>query len=95
MSIPADVSVVALGIGDHSAEMVSPALTTVAPSGEVIAHTAVDALVEQIEGRFSDVIQQLVTPVMVIRGSLWNSSRLAPSRGISPGLVRSAVDARR
>ena len=74
LSIPADVSVVALGIGDRSAEMVSPALTTVAPSGEVIAHTAVDALVEQIEGRSSDVIQQLVTPVMVIR----ESSGIAP-----------------
>ncbi|PRB69341.1 LacI family DNA-binding transcriptional regulator [Arthrobacter sp. MYb213] len=67
--IPKDLSVIALGVGDRSAEMVAPALTTVAPSGEHISHAAVEALVQLIEGRTQQVLQELITPVMIERES--------------------------
>ncbi|QIV87874.1 LacI family DNA-binding transcriptional regulator [Glutamicibacter mishrai] len=69
LRIPEDLSVIALGVGDRSAEMVAPALTTVAPSGERISHAAVDALVQQIEGRTTGAVQELITPQMMVRDS--------------------------
>ena len=69
LKIPQDLSVIALGVGDRSAEMVAPALTTVAPSGERISHAAVDVLVEKIEGRSEQLVQELITPVMTVRDS--------------------------
>ncbi|UYQ78376.1 LacI family transcriptional regulator [Glutamicibacter sp. JL.03c] len=69
LRIPGDLSVIALGVGDRSAEMVAPALTTVAPSGERIAHAAVDALVQKIEGRTAGAVQELITPQMMVRDS--------------------------
>ncbi|UTT40642.1 LacI family transcriptional regulator [Glutamicibacter mishrai] len=69
LRIPEDLSVIALGVGDRSAEMVAPALTTVAPSGEQISHAAVDALVQQIEGRTTGVVQKLIAPIMSVRES--------------------------
>jgi len=69
LRIPEDLSVIALGVGDRSAEMVAPALTTVAPSGEAISHAAVDALVQKIEGRSLKPVQKLIVPLMTIRDS--------------------------
>jgi len=69
LRIPGDLSVIALGVGDRSAEMVAPALTTVAPPGERISHAAVDALVQKIEGRAQVAVQELIAPLMVVRDS--------------------------
>lgn len=69
LRIPEDLSVIALGVGDRSAEMVAPALTTVAPPREAVTHAAVDALVQKIEGRSQDVMQQLIAPLMTVRDS--------------------------
>lgn len=69
LRIPEDLSVIALGVGDRSAEMVAPALTTVAPPGEAVSHAAVDALVQKIEGRSQGAMQQLIAPLMTVRDS--------------------------
>ena len=69
LSIPGDVSVVALSIGDLAAEMTSPPLTTVSPPGGDIAATAVDHLVDRLEGRRHDAPHVLVAPQLVVRGS--------------------------
>jgi DNA-binding LacI/PurR family transcriptional regulator len=68
-SIPGDISVVALSIGDLAAEMTSPPLTTVSPPGIEIAASAVDDLVDRIEGRRHDAPHVLVAPRLVVRGS--------------------------
>jgi DNA-binding LacI/PurR family transcriptional regulator len=68
-SIPGDISVVALSIGDLAAEMTSPPLTTVSPPGIEIAASAVDDLVDRIEGRRHDAPHVLVPPRLVVRGS--------------------------
>ena len=69
LRIPEDLSVIALGVGDRSAEMVAPALTTVAPPGGAVSHAAVDALVQKIEGRSQGAMQQLIAPLMTVRDS--------------------------
>ncbi|ALQ31492.1 hypothetical protein ATC04_13670 [Arthrobacter sp. YC-RL1] len=69
LRIPENLSVIALGVGDRSAEMVAPALTTVAPPGEVVSHAAVDALVQKIEGSSQGAVQQLIAPLMTVRDS--------------------------
>ncbi|MFR0637064.1 LacI family DNA-binding transcriptional regulator [Arthrobacter sp. LS16] len=69
LRIPENLSVIALGVGDRSAEMVAPALTTVAPPGEVVSHAAVDALVQKIEGSSQGTVQQLIAPLMTVRDS--------------------------
>lgn len=69
LQIPQDLSVIALGVSGRSAEMVAPALTTVAPPGERISQKAVDALVQGIEARVPQVIQELVSPEMTVRQS--------------------------
>jgi len=68
-SIPGDVTVVALSIGDLAAEMTSPPLTTVNPPGAEIAATAVDDLVDRIEGRRHEAPHVLVRPRLIVRGS--------------------------
>ncbi|MBF4599998.1 LacI family DNA-binding transcriptional regulator [Frigoribacterium sp. VKM Ac-1396] len=74
-SIPADVTVVALSIGDLAAEMTSPPLTTVAPPGTEIAAAAVDDLVDRIEGRRLDAPQVLVGPRLTVRGTSGTAPR--------------------
>ncbi|MBD8139161.1 LacI family DNA-binding transcriptional regulator [Frigoribacterium sp. CFBP 13605] len=74
-SIPDDLTVVALSIGDLAAEMTSPPLTTVNPPGADIAAAAVDDLVDRIEGRRHDAPHVLVAPRLVVRGT----SAAAPS----------------
>jgi DNA-binding LacI/PurR family transcriptional regulator len=68
-SIPRDVSVVALSIGDLAADMTSPPLTTVSPPGVELASAAVDHLVDRLEGRREDAPHLLVAPQLVVRGS--------------------------
>lgn len=68
-SIPGDVSVVALTVGDLSADMTSPPLTTVSPLSREIALTAVDDLVDQIEHIKTKRPQVLVPPTLTVRGS--------------------------
>ena len=68
-SVPHDVSVVALSIGDLAADMTSPPLTTVSPPGVELAAAAVDHLVDRLEGRRQDALHLLVAPVLVVRGS--------------------------
>jgi DNA-binding LacI/PurR family transcriptional regulator len=68
-SIPRDVSVVALSIGDLAADMTSPPLTTVSPPGVELAAAAVDHLVDRLEGRRQDAPHLLVAPQLVVRGS--------------------------
>jgi DNA-binding LacI/PurR family transcriptional regulator len=73
--IPADVTVVALSIGDLAAEMTSPPLTTVTPPGAEIAAAAVDDLVDRIEGRRVEAPQVLVRPRLTVRGTSGTASR--------------------
>ncbi|KQQ09618.1 LacI family DNA-binding transcriptional regulator [Rathayibacter sp. Leaf296] len=68
-AIPADVSLVALSMGHIAAETMSPPLTTVTPSSEQIATTAVDDLADLIEGRSSDAPQVLIAPTLTVRES--------------------------
>ncbi|ROS54827.1 LacI family DNA-binding transcriptional regulator [Frigoribacterium sp. PhB24] len=76
-SIPAELTVVALSIGDLAAEMTSPPLTTVNPPGSEIAAAAVDDLVDRIEGARHEAPQVVVRPRLTIRGT----SGPAPARG--------------
>nr|BFF13432.1 hypothetical protein GCM10025699_47350 [Microbacterium flavescens] len=68
-SIPHDVTVVALSIGDLAADMTSPPLTTVSPPGVEIAAAAVDHLADRLEGRREEAPHLLVAPALVVRGS--------------------------
>jgi len=68
-SVPRDVSVVALSIGDLAADMTSPPLTTVSPPGVELAAAAVDHLVDRLEGCRLDAPHLLVAPQLVVRGS--------------------------
>ncbi|WP_314101214.1 LacI family DNA-binding transcriptional regulator [uncultured Frigoribacterium sp.] len=84
-SIPRDVSVVALSIGDLAADMTSPPLTTVSPPGVELAAAAVDHLVDRLEGRRLGAPHLLVAPQLVVRGSS------APPSHDGRGAVRAAV----
>lgn len=68
-TIPRDVTVVALSIGDLAADMTSPPLTTVSPPGVEIAAAAVDHLADRLEGRREEAPHLLVAPALVVRGS--------------------------
>lgn len=75
LAIPADLTVVALSIGDLAAEMTSPPLTTVNPPGTDIAAAAVDDLVDRIEGRRLEAPQVLVSPRLTVRGTSGTAPR--------------------
>ncbi|WP_191330141.1 LacI family DNA-binding transcriptional regulator [Frigoribacterium sp. ACAM 257] len=90
-SIPRDVSVVALSIGDLAADMTSPPLTTVSPPGAELAVAAVDHLVDRLEGRSTDAPHLLVAPQLVVRGSSAPApvdGRRAGGRGAAPAAAR-------
>jgi DNA-binding LacI/PurR family transcriptional regulator len=67
--IPADLTVVALSLADVAAEILTPPLTTVAPSASTLATMAMDALVGLINDRDRPASSELLTPVLTIRGS--------------------------
>jgi DNA-binding LacI/PurR family transcriptional regulator len=67
--IPAELTVVALSLADIAAEMLTPPLTTVAPSAATLATMAMDALVDLIRDRSLPASTALVTPALTIRGS--------------------------
>ncbi|MFT3832253.1 MAG: LacI family DNA-binding transcriptional regulator [Micropruina sp.] len=69
VTIPGDLSVVALSHADVAAEMMTPPLTTVSPSATELAFRAVDALAELIAERDRAARGALVQPRLTIRAS--------------------------
>lgn len=69
VSIPDDLTVVALSHADVVAEMLSPPLTTVSPSPTELATLAVDGLMDVIAGRERGAATSLVQPRLTVRAS--------------------------
>ncbi len=69
VSIPRDLTVVALSHADVAAEMMTPPLTTVSPSATELAVRAMDALADLITGRARPAPQAFVQPRLTIRES--------------------------
>lgn len=69
LGIPEDLSVVALGLGEASAEMTVPALTNVAPPAAEISLRGMAALLRRISSPDATAVQELVSTPLVPRGS--------------------------
>lgn len=69
VSIPTELTVVALSLADVAAEMLTPPLTSVSPSANALATLAMDALADLIGGRTPETPQTLVLPTLTVRGS--------------------------
>ncbi|PWJ47865.1 transcriptional regulator, LacI family [Quadrisphaera granulorum] len=67
-AVPADLSVMSLGAGDSSAELVQPALTTVSPPAAEMGARAVDHLLKVVAGAGGE-IQELITAPLHVRAS--------------------------
>ncbi|MGP9722730.1 LacI family DNA-binding transcriptional regulator [Corynebacterium sp. AOP40-9SA-29] len=69
VTIPHDLSVVGLSFPSTIAEILSPPLTTVAPSPRDLAAASVDALAEVIGGRAASSNELLLEPTLTVRRS--------------------------
>lgn len=67
--IPSDLTVISLGVGAATAELTSPALTTVSVIPGELGSQAVEYLLELIGGPTDEPRQRLVAPVLTRRGS--------------------------
>jgi DNA-binding LacI/PurR family transcriptional regulator len=80
-AIPDDLTVVSLCIGaGTAAELTIPAMTTVAPRGEVIGALAIDHLLAIIDDRAAGPLQDLVDSELISRGSSGPARRRARDR---------------
>lgn len=74
LAVPGDISVLGT-LTSEVAELTSPPLTTINPLGFAIGYEAGKMLIDQLEGRTSDVSQMLMPVQLIVRGST------GPARG--------------
>ncbi|MBT8162230.1 LacI family transcriptional regulator [Arthrobacter sp. GN70] len=75
MSIPGELSIVALNMSEGMAERAHPALTSVSSSSEDMARLAAKDLIRRLRGEETSMVQVLFEPRLVVRGSSGPATR--------------------
>jgi DNA-binding LacI/PurR family transcriptional regulator len=69
LSVPADISIVAVGSTVEMSEMVDPVLTVLEAPGQVLGQLGIDALIDELEGVDATRRQVLLPCTLVLGGS--------------------------
>lgn len=69
LPVPEQLTLVALNFGEVAASLTTPPMTTVAPPVGRLTTGAVDSLIGIIEGTATTLTQELVSPMLVVRGT--------------------------